>query len=39
MLMFFRYQATLSLEPVNKPTPAPAKVIFDVEPKMKARFG
>jgi hypothetical protein len=37
--MRFRYQVTLSFEPPNRPKPEPASVTFEVEPKMKARFG
>ena len=32
-------QATVSREPARKATPAPAKVIFDVEANMIGRFG
>ena len=36
---YCRYQAMLPSEPPKKLTPAPAKVIFDVEANTNGRFG
>ena len=39
LLRCCRYQATLAGELAKKETPAPAKVIFEVEANRKTRFG
>src|SRR5262249_29160707 len=37
--MRLRYHATLSFDDANSETPAPASVIFEVDPKTNGRFG
>ena len=39
LMRFFRYQSTLAGEPAKNDTPAPAKVILEVEAKTNTRLG